>query len=96
MLFRIPTHPRTVSAVSVSAVPRVGRAALRLFGHPNPFNPVTEIGFALAAAATVELAVYDTAGRLVAVLHGGELGAGDHAIAWHGRDGDGRPQRSGV
>ncbi len=74
--------------------------ATRLLGNaPNPFNPQTSIRFALAAADAgdrVRLRVYDVRGKLVRTLVDGALPAGEHAIVWDGRDGQGRAAASGV
>ena len=47
---------------------------------PDPFNPSTEIRFALPQASDVQLAVYDLLGREVARLVSGPLGAGQHTV----------------
>ena len=47
---------------------------------PNPFNPSTEIRFALPEAADVRLVVYDVMGREVARLADGPLAAGYHRV----------------
>ena len=55
----------------LSAVPPAvpAGADLRLLPNvPNPFNPATEIRFALERAGTVELAVFDARGRRVAAF----------------------------
>jgi len=49
---------------------------------PNPFNPVTTIRFGVVTAGTVDLTVFDVAGRLVAHLAHGAMPAGEHAIVW--------------
>ena len=70
--------------------------ALALGNHPNPFNPLTKVGFALDQAGPVSLDVYDMQGRLVRRLIAGELAAGPHSVVWDGLDGDGRKVGSGV
>lgn len=64
--------------------------------YPNPFNGETVIGYEVAAAGPVELAVYDVLGRRVAHLVGEEQGAGAHQVMWDGLDGRGRPAATGV
>ncbi len=73
-------------------------AAFRLLGAaPNPLNPTTTIVFELPAAATVDLAIYDAAGRRVRELVAGvRLGPGRHGLAWDGRDDAGRTAPAGV
>jgi len=71
-------------------------AALALAAHPNPFNPTTTIGFAIAVAGHARLQVLDLRGRLVATLVDEPLAAGHHAATWTGRDAAGREVPSGV
>jgi len=63
---------------------------------PNPFNPSTQIGFRLARAAEVSVAVYDTRGRLVRVLARERLDADAHVMTWDGTDDQGNAVSSGV
>jgi hypothetical protein len=63
---------------------------------PNPFNPMTTIGFTLPAPTRVLMTVHDAAGRRVAVLVDGELPAGTHEGAWRGRTAAGAEAASGV
>jgi len=69
---------------------------LRLGSHPNPFNPLTTVTFALEAPVRARLTVHDLAGALVAVLAEGELATGEHAMPWNGRRADGSASPSGV
>lgn len=63
--------------------------------YPNPFNPSTQIVFALEQPSVVEVAVYDLAGRRLATLQRGELGAGEHQVVWDGRTDGGLPAPTG-
>lgn len=63
---------------------------------PNPFNPVTRIDFNLKFEDTVDLAVYDVAGRRIATLLSGRVGAGLHHVTWDGKADTGVPAASGV
>jgi len=53
--------------------------------HPNPFNPGIAFRFSLARPARVMVAVWDLAGRRVAVLADHWFTAGDHDMQWDGR-----------
>jgi hypothetical protein len=64
---------------------------------PNPFNPRTEIRFALEAdAPQATLDIYDVAGRRVHVLWDGPLGRGSHELVWEGRNAAGMPVAAGI
>ena len=63
---------------------------------PNPFNPQLLVAFDLPATTTVDLGVYDVAGRLVRTLHTGPLAPGDHRFTWDGRDDRGGAVSSGI
>jgi hypothetical protein len=80
----------------VAGIGDVPGRGLSLGNHPNPFNPLTKVEFALAAAGPVGLDVYDMQGRLVRRLVAGELAAGAHSVVWDGLDASGRRVGSGV
>jgi len=80
----------------VAGVGDVPGRGLALGNHPNPFNPLTKVEFALAAAGPVSLDVYDLQGRLVRRLVAGSLEAGAHSVVWDGLDAGGRQVGSGV
>ena len=63
---------------------------------PNPFNPTTTLRFSMPGASDVHLAVYNTAGQLVRTLVDGNVAAGEHSVAWDGRDASGRDVASGI
>jgi len=50
--------------------------------YPNPFNATTRIAFTLPGPAEVRLDLFDAAGRKVAELLRGPLGAGYHTAVW--------------
>jgi hypothetical protein len=50
---------------------------------PNPFNPVTRIGYNLPSTQHVRIAVYDVAGRLVENLVNEVKAPGDYVVEWN-------------
>jgi hypothetical protein len=80
-------------ATSVADMPQ----ALAITGnHPNPFNPSTNIRFALTDQGHTELDVVDLSGRKVRTLVSGNLLSGDHTVLWNGQDDLGRSLPSGT
>jgi len=71
------------------------RAWLALAGA-HPARGATALRFGLAAAARATLAIHDPSGRRVRTLAAGEFGAGEHALAWDGRDDAGRSVAPGL
>ena len=63
---------------------------------PNPFLGATKIAFRTAIDGPVTVRVFDTAGREVARPFSGSIPAGDHEVAWDGRDDAGRRLSAGV
>ena len=65
--------------------------------YPNPFNPSTQIRFALPEAATVELAVYDVLGQHVRTLVADEqYSTGYYGVFWDGKNELGQDVGSGI
>ncbi len=93
----IPYEVSFVQGGGVVAPPPVVPEAAALVGNwPNPFNPQTTVGVALAEAGTVRLQVLDARGRVVRTLADGHLPAGSHDLVWDGADLQGRPVPSGL
>ncbi|MFQ5652442.1 MAG: FlgD immunoglobulin-like domain containing protein [bacterium] len=64
--------------------------------YPNPFNPATTIPFTVPEAGDVTLSIYDIGGRQIRNLVRGRMSAGQHKVAWDGRDDAGRTVASGM
>ncbi len=63
---------------------------------PNPFNPATNIRFALPDAALVSIKIYNLLGEEIRTLVNGGSKAGFHVIRWDGKDGKGKDAPSGI
>ena len=63
---------------------------------PIPARGVVTLRFTLSRAAAVRLAIYDASGRRVRELTAGTEAAGDHAVGWDLRDGQGRAVGAGL
>jgi subtilisin family serine protease len=64
--------------------------------YPNPFNPQTNISFALPKPVTVRLAIYNILGQKVKNFEEGRTPAGIHELIWDGRNDKGITVSSGV
>jgi hypothetical protein len=64
--------------------------------YPSPFRSSTLVRYELATSSTVNVRIYDAAGRIIRVLEDGVARArGEHHILWDGRDELGRSVPSG-
>ena len=63
---------------------------------PNPFNPSTTISFDIVRCGLVELEVFNSLGRSVAVLFEGLAHPGNYRIVWDGRNESGLKVASGM
>ena len=52
---------------------------------PNPFNPITRIGFRLHKQDVIDLSVYNTAGRRISALAAGEYQPGMYFVDFDGQ-----------
>ncbi len=62
---------------------------------PNPFNPTTQITFALPEGGRVNLTIYNLLGEKVEEVVDGFLPAGTHTLTWQAQD-NGQSLASGV
>ena len=85
-----------VSLVSVTAEAALPEAFALSQNFPNPFNPVTQITFALPEDADVVLTVYNMLGQEIKQLADGHFQAGYHTVAWNATDNGNRLVPSGV
>jgi len=64
--------------------------------HPNPFNPVTIIGYTIPEQTRVTLEVYNIAGEKITTLVDIQMNPGHHTVNWDGRDSLGRLVSGGL
>ncbi|MBU8871765.1 MAG: VCBS repeat-containing protein [Gemmatimonadales bacterium] len=67
-----------------------------LSAYPNPFNPKTTVRFAVPVSGSVQVGVYDLAGRQVRVLANNIYPAGSFDVTWNGQDSHGRIMGAGT
>jgi hypothetical protein len=86
-----------VEVTDATAVdPQPARADRALWASPNPSSGAQRVHFRMPHDGHVRLEVFDLAGRRVATLVDGARTAGDHEVAWAGRDAGGHVVSAGV
>lgn len=85
-------HLTEVAPTDVAEAPEA-EARLRF---PNPLRAGKSVQFRLPQPGPARLAVYGVDGRFIRCLAQDLYPAGDHAVAWDGRDARGREVRGGV
>jgi hypothetical protein len=71
-------------------------SALSLHLGPNPFTARTAIRLTLPGARSLEVWIFDLAGRRLTTLARGRFQPGSHEITWDGRDQSGQPVAPGL
>jgi hypothetical protein len=84
----------TVTAVDDQDI--LPRSTMLTVIYPNPFNPRVTIGYELAEAGSVELAIFDLRGRSIQVVESGSRPVGRHQVTWDGRDDEERAVPAGT
>ncbi len=91
--------PFAIGAGTVTGVPHddVPLAFALHTNIPNPFNPITTIGYEIpAGGADVSISIYDVSGRRVRELVNEHRAAGMWSVTWNGDDDRGQRVASGV
>lgn len=63
---------------------------------PNPFNPSTQIRFALPVSANVKITIYNLLGEVVKQLTSKDMNAGNYTVQWNADDVSGNKVSSGI
>ncbi len=64
--------------------------------YPNPFNPETQIAYALSVSEEVRIQIYNVTGQLIRTYDLGYQPAGSYSVSWDGRNESGDVTASGV
>jgi hypothetical protein len=92
LVVTVADGPVAAAEIGPGAPARTGFVGIR----PNPFRSGAEIRFGLARPARTRLLVVDVAGRAVRTLVDRDMGAGEHGLAWDGRDARGCEAAPGI
>ena len=77
--------PLTINYTDTNEIVGYGDYSFNLTNvYPNPFNPVTQIQYALPEDIHVELIIYDILGRQVTELINTDQQAGYYQATWNG------------
>jgi len=63
---------------------------------PNPFNPVTTIGYALPGPARVQISIFNVMGQEIRTLIDETQPAGTYQLHWDGKDRNGKEIAAGI
>lgn len=86
---------RPATAVREEGIPVVTKYALEQ-NFPNPFNPTTQIRFAIPEAGEVHLTIYNALGQVVNRVVFSNLSMGVYSYFWDGKDLRGNNVASGI
>jgi DNA-binding transcriptional regulator YhcF (GntR family) len=88
---KVPADSTSTSSGTAPAEPNI-----RAQSYPNPFNPETQIAYALSVPGNVRIQIYNVAGQIVRTFNKGYQQAGSYSVIWDGRNENGDPAASGV
>jgi len=87
---------RVVNPTAVKDKPVTAASFVLSANYPNPFNPSTEIRYAVPSAGRVTLTVFNLKGERIRTLADGTVPEGNHKAVWDGLDSGGVTVPSGV
>jgi photosystem II stability/assembly factor-like uncharacterized protein len=91
----IPSNEVVVEVVSAGN--ELVASGVELIGnYPNPFNPETQIAFAISEPGNATIEIFNIKGELVRTIMNGNLPVGNHTVTWTGLDNNRKPVTSGV
>ncbi len=88
--------PACVQSPTTDAITTAFPSALGVDAFPNPLVAGTRLALHLPVESRLRLDVFDVRGRLVARLLDAHRNAGEHAVAWDGRDARGQQLPAGA
>jgi hypothetical protein len=88
------TYRSTITAV-LPDPSRAARAPTLEQNFPNPFNPTTNIRFAVPQTSDVSIKIYNMLGQEVRDLFSGVMERGVKIVEWNGKDNNGNLMPSG-
>jgi len=83
-------------SISTDHAEPISRKTALYGNYPNPFNPRTNIAFAIEKPELVSIEIYNAKGQKVKTLVNEYLQAGEHITVWDGQDDYGRNVGSGI
>ncbi|MGH7450037.1 MAG: S8 family serine peptidase, partial [bacterium] len=84
--------PKTLEEAAGATTPK----GFALQAYPNPFNPSTQIRFAMREDGLATLRLYNLYGQAIRELLNESRASGEHTVTWDGRDDRGTAAASGI
>jgi hypothetical protein len=97
VIYGTPGKKNSNCITVVDEIPKpAGGNPIGLQSYPNPFSEYTNVVLSMDQAGYARLSVFDIQGRLLDIIHEGNLPRGPHIFTWNGRDASGQHLRGGV
>ena len=81
---RYGDYPIVTGSVTIQDIEALPKYFTLHIPYPNPFNPIITVPFQVSEVSQVEIAVYNLAGRQVALLVDNEYASGQYHVQWNG------------